>query len=72
MRSIMMRFLAILSQRLTKALPLLLGDLLLTGCGYRAPLYKSYIPVVKDSTLYPRVRAGYKQLAALAAKASFS
>ena len=51
-----------------KATLLLLGGLLLTGCGYRAPLYKSYIPEVNDSTAYPGVRAGYKQLAALAEK----
>lgn len=51
-----------------KAFLPLLGGLLLAGCGYRAPLYKSYIPVVKDSTMYPGVRPGYKQLAALAEK----
>ena len=51
-----------------KAFSLLLGGLLMTGCGYRAPLFKSYIPEVKDSTLYPGVRVEYKQLAALAEK----
>ena len=47
---------------------LLAGTLLLTGCGYRAPLYQSYIPEVKDTTEYPGVRLAYKELAALMEK----
>ena len=30
---------------------ILLTGALLTGCGYRAPLHKSYIPEVKDTRL---------------------
>ena len=47
---------------------LLAGVLLLAGCGYRAPLYQSYIPVVKDTTEYPGVRPAYQALAALMEK----
>lgn len=46
----------------------LAGILLLTGCGYRAPLFQSYIPVVQDTTEYPGVRPEYQQLAALMEK----
>ena len=46
----------------------LLGGLLLTGCGYRAPLHKSYIPVVTDSTRYAGIRPEYRELAALLEK----
>ncbi len=48
--------------------PLLAGSLLLTGCGYRAPLYQSYIPEVRDTTEYPGVRPAYQELAALLEK----
>lgn len=51
-----------------KALLGLLGGLLLTGCGYRAPLFRSYIPEVADTTEYEGVRAAYQQLAALMEK----
>lgn len=51
-----------------KAVLVLLCGLFLTGCGYRAPLHKSYIPVVTDTTLYSGVRAEYQQLAALMEK----
>ena len=44
------------------------GILLLTGCGYRAPLYQSYIPQVRDTTEYPGVRPGFQELAALIEK----
>lgn len=47
---------------------LLWGVLLLSGCGYRAPLHQSYIPQVKDTTLYEGVRSDYQQLAALMEK----
>lgn len=47
---------------------LLAGVLLLAGCGYRAPLYQSYIPVVEDTTEYPGVRPAYQALAALMEK----
>lgn len=47
---------------------LLWGVLLLSGCGYRAPLHQSYIPQVKDTTLYDGVRSDYQQLAALMEK----
>ena len=40
----------------------------LTGCGYRAPMHPSYLPVVTDSTLYAGIRPGYQQLAALMEK----
>ena len=42
--------------------------LLLAGCGYRAPLHKSYIPVVTDTSRYAPVRAEYQELAALMEK----
>ena len=51
-----------------KTLLTLLCGLALAGCGYRAPLHQSYIPVVTDSTLYSGVRADYQQLAALMEK----
>ena len=51
-----------------KTVLILFGFLVLTGCGYRAPLYKSYVPVVTDTTLYSGVRAEYQQLAALMEK----
>ena len=51
-----------------KAFLVLLCGLFLAGCGYRAPLHKSYIPVVTDTTLYSGVRAEYQQLAALLEK----
>ena len=51
-----------------KTLLTLLCGLALAGCGYRAPLHKSYIPVVTDSTLYGGVRADFQQLAALMEK----
>lgn len=47
---------------------LLAGLLPLAGCGYRAPLYQSYIPVVQDTTEYPGVRPAYQALAALMEK----
>lgn len=51
-----------------RSLPIFLTALILTGCGYRAPLYQSYIPEVQDTTDYPGVRAGYQELAALMEK----
>ena len=42
--------------------------LVLAGCGYRAPLHKSYIPVVTDTSRYAPVRAEYQELAALMEK----
>ena len=42
--------------------------LALAGCGYRAPLHKSYIPVVTDSSRYAGIRAEYQELAALMEK----
>lgn len=51
-----------------RALFLSLAALALAGCGYRAPLYKSYIPEVADSTAYPGVAPEYQQLAALMEK----
>lgn len=51
-----------------KGIGFLLCGLALTGCGYRAPLHKSYIPVVTDTTLYSGVRADYQELAALVEK----
>ena len=42
--------------------------LVLTGCGYRAPLHRSYIPEVTDTSRYGGVRAGYRELAALLEK----
>lgn len=51
-----------------KSVLLILGFLAVTSCGYRAPLHKSYVPVVTDTTLYSGVRADYQQLAALMEK----
>ena len=51
-----------------RILPVFLMALILTGCGYRAPLYQSYIPQVKDTTEYPGVRPEYQELAALMEK----
>lgn len=51
-----------------RALFLSLAALALAGCGYRAPLYKSYIPVVEDTTAYPGVAPAYQELAALMEK----
>ena len=42
--------------------------LILAGCGYRAPLHKSYIPVVTDTSRYAGIRAEYQELAALMEK----
>ena len=42
--------------------------LVAAGCGYRAPLHKSYIPQVTDSSRYAPVRAEYMELAALMEK----
>lgn len=55
-------------KRTALIITLLAGSLLLTGCGYRAPLYQSYIPEVKDTSAYPGVRPDYKELAALMEK----
>lgn len=46
----------------------LLTGFLLAGCGYRAPLHKSYIPVVTDASLYKGIRPEYQELAALMEK----
>ena len=51
-----------------RTLTALLCCLALAGCGYRAPLHKSYIPVVADTTLYAGIRPEYQQLAALMEK----
>lgn len=51
-----------------RVLFLSLAALALTACGYRAPMYKSYIPEVVDSTAYPGVAPAYQQLAALMEK----
>ncbi len=51
-----------------RLVPVLFCCLALAGCGYRAPLHKSYIPVVTDSTLYAGIRPDYRQLAALMEK----
>ena len=51
-----------------KTILALLFVLALTGCGYRAPMHPSYLPVVTDSTLYAGIRPGYQQLAALMEK----
>lgn len=51
-----------------RILPVFLMALILTGCGYRAPLYQSYIPQVQDSTEYSGVRPDYQELAALMEK----
>ena len=42
--------------------------LLLSGCGYRAPLVRSYIPEVTDSTRFASIRGEYMELAALMSK----
>lgn len=55
-------------KRTALIITILAGSLLLTGCGYRAPLYQSYIPEVKDTSAYPGVRPAYKELAALMEK----
>ena len=55
-------------KRTALIITILAGSLLLTGCGYRAPLYQSYIPEVKDTSAYPGVRPDYKELAALMEK----
>ena len=55
-------------KRTALIITLLAGSLFLAGCGYRAPLYQSYIPEVKDTTVYPGVRPAYKELAALLEK----
>jgi len=39
-----------------KTILALLFVLALTGCGYRAPMHPSYLPVVTDSTLYAGIR----------------
>ena len=57
-------------KRTALIITLLAGSLFLAGCGYRAPLYQSYIPEVKDTTVYPGVRPAYKELAALLEKVS--
>ncbi len=40
----------------------------LSGCGYRAPLLKSYIPEVTDSSRFAGIRGEYMELAALLSK----
>lgn len=47
---------------------LLLSGLVLAGCGYRAPLVRSYIPQVTDPAKYGGIRAEYRELAALMEK----
>lgn len=42
--------------------------LLLSGCGYRAPLLKSYIPDITDSSRFAGIRGDYMELAALLSK----
>ena len=42
--------------------------LALAGCGYRAPLHKSYIPEVTDTSRYSGIRPDYYELAALMEK----
>ena len=42
--------------------------LVLAGCGYRAPLHRSYIPQVTNSTRYAGIRTEYQELAALMEK----
>ena len=51
-----------------RVLFLSLAAMALTACGYRAPLYKSYIPEVVDTTAYPGVAPAYQELAALMEK----
>ena len=45
--------------------------LMLQGCGYRALLYRSYIPEEPDTVVYAGVRTGYQQLALLMEKDTF-
>ena len=51
-----------------KALLSLICCLALAGCGYRAPLHRSYIPQVTDSSRYVGIRPDYQELAALMEK----
>ena len=51
-----------------KAFLFMTCSLLLVGCGYRAPLHKSYIPVVTDTSRYAGIRPEYQELAALMEK----
>ena len=51
-----------------KALLSLICCLALAGCGYRAPLHRSYIPQVTDSSRYAGIRPDYQELAALMEK----
>lgn len=46
----------------------LLAALVLTGCGYRAPLHASYIPEEIDTARFAPVRRDFRQLAALMTK----
>lgn len=55
------------SLSLLKLIPLA-GVLLLSGCGYRAPMHASYVPEVQDSSRYAGVRPAYQELAALMEK----
>ena len=55
-----------------RALPIFLTALILTGCGYRAPLYQSYIPEVADTSRYAGIRPEYHELAALMENAAYS
>lgn len=63
----MSRILQIISWR-TGAVQFLALVLMLSGCGYRAPLHNSYIPVITDPDAYAGIRDGYKPLAALMEK----
>ena len=47
---------------------LALALMAVAGCGYRAPLHKSYIPTDVDSTTYSGVAPAYQELAALMEK----
>lgn len=47
---------------------ILIPFLLLAGCGYRAPLQKTYIPEIADPSFYEGIRPEYQQLAALMEK----
>ena len=51
-----------------KALLSLICCLALAGCGYRAPLHRSYIPQVTDTSRYAGIRPDYQELAALMEK----
>ena len=51
-----------------RALSLALALMAVAGCGYRAPLHKSYIPTDVDSTTYSGVAPAYQELAALMEK----